>query len=165
MAVTGDTPQAILNKLGEAIYNWKIGEAVEVDGLVFTRYGEPRQYDTVEECLRTEELDIYYPGWLPEGVDVQKIIVYDADGYEHVAFVMNTEVLTYSVHINMPMGIPEQVKKEYSILEIDGITVYYSDLDNRYGAQLEIDQSIYHISTDSLAALNKIVENLRKGNE
>ena len=165
VAVTGDTPQAILNKLGEAIYNWKIGEAVEVDGLVFTRYGVPRQYDTVEECLRTEELDIYYPGWLPEGVDIEELLVYDADGCEQVAFVMNTEALTYSVRISETMGISEQVKKDYSILQVNGITVYYADLDNRYGAQFEIDQNVYYISTDSLATLNKIVENLRKGNE
>jgi len=165
VAVTGDTPQVILSKLGEAIYNWKIGEAVEVDGLVFTRYGEPRQYDTVEECLRTEKMDIYYPGWLPEGMDIEELVVYNADGCEHVAFVMNTEALTYSVRISETMGISEQVKKDYSILQVNGITVYYADLENHYGSQFEIDQNVYYISTDSLATLNKIVENLRKGNE
>lgn len=165
VAVTGDTPQAILNKLGEAIYNWKIGEAVEVDGLVFTRYGEPRQYDTVEECLRTEELDIYYPGWLPEGVDIEELVVYNADGCEHVSFVMNTEALTYSVRISETMGISEQVKKDYSILQVNGITVYYADLDNRYGAQFEIDGNTYHMSVPSLTDLNQIVENLRNEDE
>ena len=165
VAVTGDTPQVILNKLGEVIYNWKIGEAVEVDGLVFTRYGVPRQYDTVEECLRTEELDIYYPGWLPEGVDIEELLVYNADGCEHVAFVMNTEALTYSVRISVSMGISEQVKKEYSILQVNGITVYYADLDNRYGAQFEIDGNTYHMSVPSLTDLNQIVENLRNEDE
>ena len=98
-------------------------------------------------------------------MDIQELVVYDADGCEHVSFVMNIEALTYSVHMNVPMGISEQVELDYSNLQINGITVYYTDLDNRYGAQLQIDQSIYHITTDSLATLNKIVENLRKGNE
>ena len=98
-------------------------------------------------------------------MDIQELVVYDADGCEHVSFVMNTEALTYSVHINMPRGISKQVKNNYSILQINGITVYYADLDNHYGAQFEIDRNIYHISVNSLTDLNKIVENLRKGND
>ena len=70
----------------------------KVDGITIIKSDYTKKYDTIEELLIAENLDILYPAALPEGVKVERvrIIAYN-DGKEKIAFVFNSEIYTVQV--------------------------------------------------------------------
>ncbi len=160
-AINGVSPIELLSNFGKTIFNWKIDDPVEVNGMTFIRNGESRQYATIEECLQYENLDIYYPKWLPEGVYVESIIIYSSNGADQIILKFNTDTILFGAQkINSNNRITED--EEYSIIEINGILVYYNEIKGQYHAKMVIDDHIYSLTTPNIDIMENIISGLTK---
>ena len=161
-AIGGVSPITILDNIGHAIFGWEVGEPVEIEGLTFIRNGEPKQYDSIEQCLREEGLDICYPTWLPEGVKLESVLSVSGDGYERYIYKFNSDSVYIS--IDTSVNINEFEYLDYTIEEIDdGKKVYYKYNGTLCNAKLELNGIVYSISSEKIEIIKKIIMGLKKG--
>jgi hypothetical protein len=156
-AIGGVSPITVLENIGHAIFGWEVGEPVEIEGLTFIRNGEPKQYDNIEQCLQEEGLDICYPTWLPEGVNVESILMLSTGTNDTIIYEMNSDIVYLS--INTQEQIEDILKMHYSEINTDGICIYYNLDENIYRAKVEISNIIYSISSYDL----EIIKNMALG--
>ncbi|MBP3918928.1 MAG: DUF4367 domain-containing protein, partial [Clostridia bacterium] len=146
---------------GKTIFNWKIDDPVEVNGMTFIRNGESRQYATIEECLQYENLDIYCPTWLPDGIYVESIIIYSSNGANQIILKFNTDTILFGAQkIELNNRITED--EEYSKIEINGILAYYNEVEGQYHAKIVIDDYIYSLTTPNIDIMENIISGLTK---
>lgn len=157
-AFNGVSPAEVLSNFGKAIFAWNIGEPVEVNKITFTRLGESKQYNSIEECIQSENLSIYYPAWLPEGVYVESIFVVNSNDGDEVNIKFNTDSVLFNI---CRKAQENDINEEnYNKIEVNGITVLYFEFENKYYASIELDKYLYSITTSDIDVLKNIVSGL-----
>lgn len=160
-AIGGVSPITILENIGHEIFGWEVGEPVEIEGLTFIRNGEPKQYDSIEQCLREEGLDVCYPTWLPEGVRVETILVFSDESINEVVYKMNSDTLYISFSTQDDIEVIKN--QDYILEELDGIVFYYTKTDELYKVKIEVSENVYSISAIDLNIIKNIIIGLKRG--
>lgn len=107
----------------EEILKLKPGESTELDGFTVFKGEDRERFNSIEEFLDKENLDILYPSVLPENVICKTVMVYKIEECFSYVFSLSdkeTKNITYKVsekHDKVNLS-------EYDILEI-GDTVFY----------------------------------------
>jgi len=139
------------------------GTKWDENGFTVENGGRPRNYSSIQEMLEGEKIDIMYPT-LPEGVEVDRIIVSEGASYGDKTIVILTK--SRSVCINIITNVPP------AELTYEGQDVYekgdikYILLDGpegyRYSANAVVDNCIYDIQTKEYEDLVFIIENMEE---
>lgn len=157
-AMNGLTPIELLENIGSKIFSWDSGKKVEIDSMTFIRNGEATEYDSIEDCLNQEQLDIYYPTWLPEGTVIESAVMLMTEKGESVLFEFNDP--TISLVINLYQL--EYSLSEYTIMEINTQTAYYMELDNEYSGILTIDEYQYSVTAPDMDTVVNMLQGLER---
>lgn len=162
-AVSNKTPIQLIQDFGNKIFGVNPGESVDIGDMTLIRSnGESVKYGSLEEAVKAEGLDIYYPTWLPDGVHIESVYVNEtADGCE-VMLVFNSD----SVSMSIECGISQDNGFQYigyTKYDFSGISVFILNFDNVNFAKFEINGNTYSINAESIDEIEKIVENLMRG--
>ena len=104
------TPGDILDKWKYEFLNLPRDTPIEDSGITFMVIGEHREYDTIEALIKAESIDVMYPTWLPEGVEIEKISVNIETIGNSIIYDFNNEQVMYGV----------MLYEEYAALIEDG---------------------------------------------
>lgn len=108
-AVSNKTPIQLIQNFGNKIFGVNPGESVDIGDMTLIRSnGESVKYGSLEEAIRAEGLDIYYPTWLPDGARIESVYVNEtADGRE-VLFMFDSDLVSMSIECGNQSDDPVQ---------------------------------------------------------
>lgn len=138
-----------------------LNSSKDVDGITIIKSDYTKKYDTIEELLVAENLDILYPASLPEGVKIDKVKlkVYD-DGNQIILFIFNEE--TYNFQIANYFSIDLGKIESYSTYNIGDINFYITTTyDNHYQAVCQYNNMEYTIISNNYDKLKYILSNMK----
>lgn len=159
-AINNMTPIDVLKNWGKDILNLPYNEPVEAEGMTFIRNGHVTVYDSIDNFLKTEQLDILYPAWLPDGLKINSIIAVDGDNGLTINFVFSSDEAYYTV---MLYDEYTELIKNHSAdetMDISGINVYFTQIESKEYALFVNNGYSYSVSAHDKDTLIKILENI-----
>ncbi|MHB1151827.1 MAG: hypothetical protein ACYCWE_05635 [Eubacteriales bacterium] len=153
------TPLEVLDKWGATILNLPYDKKVEAYGMTFIRNSSVIKYDTIEDLLKSEQLEILYPAWMPEDIKIDSILLLEQKEGTHVIFKFNNQDVFFSVFLYE--AYPKI--KEYSrfeVITINGVDCYLSMLDEKYNAIFYFDSKTYSVSANEYDTLILLLYNV-----
>lgn len=143
-----------------AIFSWGPG-SYDVDGITVIKGNETNRYESVEDFLKEENIDILYPSSLPEGVVLQTVVMTEyGDGKYAVIFQYNSNNISISIY-NFDLylsDIPEP-NETIKIGEYEYTITYLSK--KSYQANCIIDQYAYTIVSSDYNDLINIINSMK----
>ena len=133
----------------------------DVDGITIIKSDYTKKYDTIEELLVAENLDILYPASLPEGVKIEKIKLklYD-DQKQELLFVFNNS--EYGFLITNYFSLNLDTIQNYSKITINNIDFYIiNTIDGNYQAIAQFNNNEYAITSNNYDNLINIMHNMK----
>jgi hypothetical protein len=115
-----------------------------------------RIYNSFEEMLAAENLNILYPARLPVGYSFATIEVVELDNFFEVRAMSNESYITFWVEFDVNHQFDSY---EY---EINGIKFNILEHDETYQACWVIENNYYRIVAADRAVLSEIIENLTR---
>lgn len=157
------SPVDLILSLGRRIFNMETNKPYDYGELTFIRNGEARKYNNIEDCLREENLDIFYPTWLPDGVSIECVKVTNNVEGDVVIFEFNDDSIRMSVDL-YGTDLSIYLENPYYRVEIyNKIECYIGNLENREYVTFAQSGYTYHISLNDKKILPLIIENLKNG--
>jgi len=160
-AVNGISPINLIEQLGKKILSWNIGEVIEFEGISLIRNGETTKYGSIEDCIKQENLDIYYTSWLPDGVSIESAIILTTGDHEELIVKYSDENVTF-ICKKGTSGSYTNDKNITDSLYINDFVVYYRVLGNKYLAEIVLEDKVYAISANSYEDMVNILNGLKK---
>lgn len=162
-AVSNKTPIQLIQDFGNKIFGVNPGEPVDIGDMTLIRSnGESVKYGSLEEAVKAEGLDIYYPTWLPDGVHIESVYVNEtADGRE-VMLVFNSD----SVSMSIECGKDDEsytLDQGYTENNINGINVYALNFGGEIFTKFNLDGDEYSIRLENADDIDEIIKGLLKG--
>lgn len=143
-----------------------VNEEIQMGEITVVFHGEPKTYSSIESALKNENINILFPGTLPEDVNLEEIIIQNFDAKERIVLVFDSTDFSYSVTLDEYLSEAENnVSKE--ILKINNIVCYVVDISDLGMTQIhfEYNGNLYKISYTDKQDLIEVIENLRSYNE
>ena len=157
-AMNGLTPIELLENIGSKIFSWDSGKKVEIDSMTFIRNGEATEYDSIEDCLNQEQLDIYYPTWLPEGTGIESVVVLPMAKGESILFEFSDKTISFNVNLYQI----EYSFSEYNTININDKTAYYILREKEYNGILSDENYQYIVAAPDLDTVINILQGLER---
>ena len=156
-AVQSRSPVDILKEFGMTIFDLPYNEQVEVNGITFQRISPDNisEYDDIESLIQNEGLDILYPSWLPEGVEVTAVKISVVDDSEWIIFRFSDESVVYSVLQNANSAF------ETNSFALNSVSIIYYHDDCYYYAQFEYNGYSYSLGSKTQTLLEKIINGIK----
>ena len=161
-AVNGISPRDLIAQLGNKILSWNVGETVEFEGISLIRNGESIKYDSIEDCVIKENLDIYYTSWLPDGVYIDSVVAMTTEDYEELIVIYSDESITFSVVEGSSVNYNDGNQITDNQIAIHDSIAYYRIGNDKYFAEIILDNKMYNISAKSYEDMVGILNGLRK---
>ena len=137
----------------------KPGDKVNLDGITLEQLEVDKKYDTVEEMLHGENLEIMYPTVLPEGVSVKSISIYKRKyGGKSIDYNFGNP------NIEIIIDTMKPGQEEYSHLEKHtvGTHDFYLFEEDKYYAVCHENNIYYSFSAASRRDLLLILDNMKE---
>jgi len=124
-------------------------------GVIWT--GDTRVYNSLEDMIESENLNIFYPESLPNGYDFTNFEITDKGNYLQLRLYADEPYISFRVQIGVT---PEIDSYEY---ETNGIKYNIGALeDGLYQAQWSDGKDYYMIVVGDKAVLSEIIKNLKE---
>jgi hypothetical protein len=149
----------LINWLAKVV-RMPFGNTIYSDTITYTNQGTTKEYKNIEEFLKAEELVVYFPSSLPQGVRLNSIDLFMNGGSIFYAFSFSDPAFHYTIEINYS----EDVRHGELISEIDAGNLHF----NVYKAKsslvgiCETDEIRYMIEHNEIESIIAIIGNLRK---
>ena len=140
----------------------KPGESVDQNGITFINNGKIVNYDSVEEFASKENLDVFYPAELPEGVFVKEIILTgDLNGENDctLVYVFNNSHVALSIINYYSVDLSTN---NYEIFDTALGKFYIKEISGRYQAVCQTEKYEYCIDTNDIKSLQIIMKGLQQ---
>lgn len=128
--------------------------------------GKSEKYNTVDEYLNHEKLNILYPSVLPDGYELVGIQVFNdsISNEERIIFVTNkSKLLSISVELNKKL--PDEILNNCSsVALINGHKCYLASDNNWYQAVFFFKGNLYMIDATSYDELETTINNMKGSN-
>lgn len=162
VATSYDPVMNLLKEMSYAITDLIDGDSVDVGGVTITKPDGTANYDTLEELLENEKIDILYPTWLPDNEEITS--VWFIDDVHSDYYILKCDNATYSITVFLNEAITEEEKTILFLKEINGLMIYYSyfPLEGCSQAIFEYSGLRYSVSAYTEEDLFKIIENLKE---
>ena len=133
----------------------------KVDGITIIKSDYTKKYDTIEELLIAENLDILYPAALPEGVEVERVKVFAFDNDKEKIMLIYNDT-KYSIQITNYFSIDLNKIKNYDIYSIGDINFYITPTHNgSYEAICQYNNMEYTIISNNQDNLKYILSHMK----
>ena len=145
------------------VFNTPVNEEVDTNGVTITMNGESVVYNTLEDALKNEGINVLYPTKLPENIILDNISFYEEYEKEKVTFAFNDENLIYSIVFKQMLTIDlKSVANE--VIEINGIQCYIIEMPDIKTTQIyfEYNGNVYETSYTDKQELIEIIHNLKE---
>ena len=150
------------NRFG-TVADTPVNEEIDVGGFTVVRRGEFISYDTIENALKKERINILYPTKLPQNFVLNQILLYEENGKNKITFVFDDEKLLYSVLLNETVS--EDIKlvanENLNICGFDCFVIDKTDM-NEIQICFEYKGNLYKLLYNNKQDLIKILENLKE---
>ena len=162
VATSYDPLNNLLKEMSHFIAEMVEGESINVDGVTINKPGETITYDTLEELLEIENIDVLYPLWLPNDNKITSVWYVD-DVYSDY-YIFKCENVTYNITAFLNKSIDDEIKNSLILKEVNGLGVYYEYYDNKnhFQANFEYNGKLYSVGAYTEDELFKIIENLKE---
>ena len=140
----------------------KPGESVDQNGITFINNGKSIIYDSVEEFASKENLDVFYPSELPEGVFIKKIILTGDLKEENdctLVYVFTDSNIALSIRNYSLINIPTD---NYQIFDSTLGKFYVKEINGHYQAVCQTEKYEYCIDTNDIESLQIIMKGLQQ---
>ena len=163
-AFSGSTPIELIESLGSKIFRMERNTPYDFGEITFIRSGETRIYESVEECLKQENISILYPSWLPGETKIESVRITNSTEGDVVLFKFDSDSIMFSVRLyNTDLSIYKG-NPEYMLEIFNGIECFIRNGENTgYSIIFVCDNYTYHMSIENIEELPLIMENLKQG--
>ena len=153
--------------INPAVINWfarivrmPFGSSLVNNKITYYYQGLSKEYDSIEELLQSNSIEIYYPTILPTNTDIKYVEVFENEDCPIVYFNFTTDDLQFTVqlHFHEPCWKEEIV----STLEANGHQFNVYTKNNHYVSHAKIDDNVYIIQAKTIDDIILIVSGLRK---
>jgi len=161
--VTGVTACAV----NPALINWlakvvrmPFGSAIERSTLTYTFQGSTKEYYNIEELLKQNSLDIYYPSILPNNIVLLEVEMVENADSNIILFTFSSDDYQYSVHLNLHDFVWDQ--EVTSEIEIDSLHFDVYEESEICISHAEIDGDEYIIKSKTIDDAILFIGGLKK---
>ncbi len=149
-----------LSKVGSDFFELFDDGKMELDGVTVHIPDEQKNYSSVEEFLKSEELELLCPTWLPEN---EKIVSVWYENFENTeTYIFQCSNPLHSIEIKLNTKLTEKLKNNCTKKEIGDITVYYEYTYQYIQANFEYKNNCYNVNSDTEENLIEIIKNLKE---
>lgn len=153
--------EELKNRFG-TVADTPVNEEIVVDGITLLKNDEYKKYPTVEEALKSENIDVLYPSYLPDGIVIEKVSLYQQIGVNKLLFAFNNENLIIEIILDKDKNfdINEVFVKMQKIADK---TCYICEMPDVNYVQIyfEYDGYWYMLKYIDKQELIKIIENFK----
>lgn len=145
------------------LFGMEPGDKKEFDGMTIVKNGHYTKYDTMEDLLTSEGLEIMYPSVLPDGVRIEKIwLTPEGDTAKYsVTFEMSSDDIIYFVYNYYQTDTDAIEHKDY--LSPNGLTFCWFETEvGTFQAVGQIKGYEYVIATHDYSQMISIIDNLKE---
>lgn len=157
---SGNTYGELFRQMGASLYELLSGGSMEHENITLIKSDETKEYSSLDELVRSEEIEILYPTWLPENEKIVK--VWHLVENEVERYIFQCDNAHHSIEIRVDTELAEGLKAECEELTVGGYKIYYDKFGQYKQANLIHNNNIYLIRSDTEENLFKIIENLEE---
>lgn len=163
-AFSGSTPIELIESLGSKIFRMERNTPYDFGEITFIRSGETIIYESVEELLKQENINILYPSWLPGETKIESVRITNSTEGDVVLFKFDSDSIRFSVELyNIDLSIYRE-NSEYMLEAFNGIECFIRNGENTgYSIIFVYDNYTYNMSVEDIEELPSIMENLKQG--
>ena len=157
-----DVFEELKNKFG-TVANIPINDEIDVGGISVYMYGENKDFDSLENAIKSIDLDVLYPSKLPDDIVLKKITLHTFDSKEKMVFSFDNIDFTYTILFNNV--IPKEVlSDDTEKLKINDTTYYIIDMPDLGIVQIyfEYDGDLYKATYNYKEDLIFVIKNLKE---
>ncbi len=159
---SGNTIGEFYRKLTHSVMQKLENNPTTVDGVTFGKSDKTTKYSSIEELMRSEEIEILYPTWLPQ--DEKIIAVWYTVEYGTESYIFQCVDPINSIAVDLNKGLTDAMKANCIKKEIADFMVYYEEYADCTQANFVYENNLYIIKSDTEDNLFRIIENLKEIN-
>lgn len=148
-----------------SVHSAPVEDSLEYNGITITNHGKSFLYSNIEEALKSEEIDIIYPTFLPNNITVTDIMLFEDNSKNKLIYIFNEPNLSSEICFNTTL--PKSVKKDATeIITVGSITCYICNMPDISLVQVDFEYkgNVYYFSYTDKDTLMEIIENLEEIN-
>ena len=155
--------EELKNRFG-TVADTPVNQEIDVDGVSVYMRGERKDYNSLEDVLKKEGLNLLFPTKLPTDTILKKIMLSNFESKEKLVFSFNDKKFTYTILFNNTL--PEDVFSDdnVEILKINEIECYVIDMQDLGQVQVYFVQNnnLYKLTYNNKQDLIEVIENLKE---
>lgn len=159
---SGDTFKEFFIRMGHSVYELIESGSINDDKITYIKSNETKEYTSVEELIKDEELEILYPSWLPENEKIVKVW-YLIEG-ESERYLFQCDNQQHGMEIDINSNLSETLKSNCEAKEIAGYLVYCKETLQYIQATFAYKNNVYTVKSNTEDNLFRIIENLKEIN-
>jgi hypothetical protein len=148
-------------KYAKEIFNMEPGSTADIGGVTFHKPVGTVEYESIEELIENENLDIMYPTWAPEDVritEIQKIDITDTEW--QLTFIYND--IKYNTFIRNYYLNNAEMAAGRETYEYNGVKYYIKKVNNEwYQAYCQYNGYEYSFKSADYDSLLKIINSMK----
>ena len=134
------------------------GTTVNIDEFTFYNANGSKKYDSIQQMVDRENLDIMYPTRLPDGVDIESIRLTDVEN-DNDCIQISTNIVSVNIQIELNASeITKFSEETYKHNEI----IYYIHFEDVCMATCYYKNNKYYISANTYEDLILIINNMKE---
>lgn len=134
------------------------GEKLDAGSITIIKPNYSASYDTIEELLAAEGLQILYPSYLPDGYSIHSVTYVEFEGKQELVFFSGNADVSVQVGIDARLTA-EELENPESIEKIADYTCYIVSDVGFVQASFVFENNVYTVKTNSYDETKKIIEN------
>ena len=146
-----------------SVHSAPIEEEQDFNGITVVMNGENTNYNTIEDALKAENIDVLYPAVLPDGVSVTDIMFYEENAKDKMIYIFeNTDLSsTISFDTKLSQSVKDAANERVTINSITYYIFHMPDI-SLYQIEFEYKSNSYMFCYTDKETLMEIVENLEE---
>ncbi|MBQ2841696.1 MAG: hypothetical protein IJE72_01515 [Clostridia bacterium] len=157
---SGNTYGELFRQMGASLYELLSGGSMEHENITLIKSDETKEYSSLDELVRSEEIEILYPTWLPENEKIVKVWHLVKNDEERYIFACNNP--NYSFVVEIGSMIAKDIEEECLFKNTNGYDIYYFYDTEYIQANFTYKSNLYIIKSDTEEKLFRIIENLEE---
>ena len=115
-------------------------------------------YDSLEQCMIDNDLDIYYPSVLPDNIHLNQLQFVTLNETNTLWFIFDSSNISFTIqfHSDYVLGNPS----DYELYAFLDYTFYCTENNGTYFASGYINDNLYTISASNHNDLTMMIDNL-----
>lgn len=159
---SGKDSSELLRRLGYAVIEMFGGETADYGNVTLNKSNETKNYNSIEELIKDEKIEILYPTWLPENEKITSVLYWVEEPFE--TYILQCDNDNYNVSVTINKVVTDDIKLNCLIRKISDFTVYYIEQDVFAQGIFEYKNNYYIVKSDTEENLFKTIECLEEIN-